>query len=156
MHRKPDRTSPVRLTTGASHTRWIPCGFILLLHRLQFGTTPSTLWCKLFMTIQTLIKLGRWMDAIEFCDRALHVDPGYVKALSRRATAFLALSAPEPPVLRTVIAPTSMPKEHLKVSQRKRRKRNAEKARYTVPKSLRSAHVIYNDQQYVRRPGRFG
>ncbi|CAN0534722.1 unnamed protein product, partial [Ectocarpus sp. 12 AP-2014] len=36
---------------------------------------------------QTLIKLERWLDAVEFCDRALHVDGNCVKAFSRRASA---------------------------------------------------------------------
>lgn len=41
---------------------------------------------------QTLIKLERWLDAVEFCDRALHVDGKCVKALSRRASAFVKLA----------------------------------------------------------------
>lgn len=42
---------------------------------------------------QTLIKLEKWLDAVEFCDRALHVDEKCVKALSRRASAFVKLAA---------------------------------------------------------------
>lgn len=42
--------------------------------------------------VQTLIKLERWPDAVEFCDRALHVDEKCVKALSRRASAFVKLA----------------------------------------------------------------
>lgn len=42
--------------------------------------------------MQTLIKLERWSDAEEFCDRALHVDDKCVKALSRRATVLLRLA----------------------------------------------------------------
>lgn len=68
------------------------------------------------------------MDAIEFCDRALHVHSGYVKALSRRATAFVALSAPEPSVSSTAIAPTPVPKENSSISPRKYLERFAEKA----------------------------
>lgn len=41
---------------------------------------------------QTLIKLERWTDAVEFCDRALHVDGNCVKALSRRASALVELA----------------------------------------------------------------
>ncbi|CAN0064567.1 unnamed protein product, partial [Ectocarpus sp. 4 AP-2014] len=41
---------------------------------------------------QTLIKLERWLDAVEFCDRALHVDGKCVKAFSRRASAFVKLA----------------------------------------------------------------
>lgn len=32
-----------------------------------------------------------WDDAVEFCDRAVHVNPCHVKALSRRAVAHKAL-----------------------------------------------------------------
>lgn len=42
--------------------------------------------------LQTLIKLERWSDALDFCDRALHVDGTCVKALSRRASAFVNLA----------------------------------------------------------------
>lgn len=42
--------------------------------------------------LQTLIKLERWLDAVEFCDRALHVNGKCVKALSRRASAFVKLA----------------------------------------------------------------
>lgn len=42
--------------------------------------------------LQTLIKLERWLDAVEFCNRALHVDGKCVKALSRRASAFVKLA----------------------------------------------------------------
>ena len=42
--------------------------------------------------LQTLIKLERWSDALDFCDRALHVDGLCVKALSRRATIFINLA----------------------------------------------------------------
>lgn len=45
---------------------------------------------------QTLIKLERWLDAVEFCDRALHVDGKCVKALSRRASAFVKLAGEHP------------------------------------------------------------
>ncbi|CBN78096.1 conserved unknown protein [Ectocarpus siliculosus] len=41
---------------------------------------------------QTLIKLERWLDVVEFCDRALHVDGTCVKAFSRRASAFVKLA----------------------------------------------------------------
>ncbi|CAN0135886.1 unnamed protein product, partial [Scytosiphon promiscuus] len=41
---------------------------------------------------QTMLKLERWLDAVEFCDRALHVDGKCVKALSRRAAAFVKLA----------------------------------------------------------------
>ncbi|CAN0262656.1 unnamed protein product, partial [Hapterophycus canaliculatus] len=41
---------------------------------------------------QTLLKLERWLDAVEFCDRALHVDEKCIKALSRRAAAFVKLA----------------------------------------------------------------
>ena len=44
------------------------------------------------MPDQTLIKLERWVDAVEFCDRALHIDGECVKALSRRASAFVNLA----------------------------------------------------------------
>lgn len=44
------------------------------------------------MLLQTLIKLERWLDAVEFCDRALHVDGKCVKAFSRRASAFVKLA----------------------------------------------------------------
>ncbi|CAM9202783.1 unnamed protein product, partial [Phaeothamnion confervicola] len=40
---------------------------------------------------QVHLKLGSNEDAIEFCDRALHIDKSCVKALSRRATARCAL-----------------------------------------------------------------
>jgi tetratricopeptide (TPR) repeat protein len=40
------------------------------------------------------IKLEQWDDAIEFCDRCLHVDDTFVKAYSRRATARIALGLP--------------------------------------------------------------
>lgn len=42
--------------------------------------------------LQALIKLERWLDAVEFCNRALHVDGKFVKALSRRASAFVRLA----------------------------------------------------------------
>lgn len=45
-----------------------------------------------FVCRQTLIKLERWPDAVEFCDRALHVDGKCVKALSRRASTFVKLA----------------------------------------------------------------
>lgn len=44
------------------------------------------------VAVQTLIKLERWLDAVEFCDRALHVDGKCVKAFSRRASAFVRLA----------------------------------------------------------------
>ena len=43
--------------------------------------------------MQTLIKLERWSDALDFCDRALHIDGTCVKALSRRASTFVQLAA---------------------------------------------------------------
>lgn len=47
--------------------------------------------------MQTLLKLERWVDAIEFCDRALQVDSSCVKAMSRRASAFVELAGKLPP-----------------------------------------------------------
>lgn len=44
-------------------------------------------------TSQTLIKLERWVEAVEFCNRALHINPNSVKALCRRASAFIKLAA---------------------------------------------------------------
>lgn len=38
------------------------------------------------------MKLERWTDAVEFCDRAIHVDGHCVKALSRRASALVKLA----------------------------------------------------------------
>lgn len=51
---------------------------------------------------QTLLKLERWLDAAEFCDRALHVDRKCVKALSRRASAFAKLAGECPASLEGV------------------------------------------------------
>jgi len=39
--------------------------------------------------IQAQVKLKNYEDALEFCDRALHVDRDNVKALSRRAHVFV-------------------------------------------------------------------
>lgn len=35
---------------------------------------------------QSYLRLGQYDDCVEFCSRALFIDPNHVKALSRRAT----------------------------------------------------------------------
>lgn len=59
--------------------------------RPRSGISPHYI-NRFFCLLQTLIKLERWLDAVEFCNRALHVDGKCVKALSRRASAFVKLA----------------------------------------------------------------
>lgn len=63
-------------------------------HSKQSSTPAYTTTAQTIL--QALIKLGRWSEAAEFCDRALHVDDKSVKALSRRALVFTKLAGEYP------------------------------------------------------------